>query len=215
MQSKNEKSSRIGIVVSAWAVLCVVGMAVLWRYESAPGKADAAPIQWPAQSELQRAGATHYTLVIAFHPHCPCSRASLRELDRLIAQCGDQLRAIAIFVRPADASPGWEETDLWRDAAAMKNVSVRVDMDGTEAKRFGAETSGQALLYSPTGQLLFQGGITASRGHEGDNDGSDAILAAVLHHIERTDAIPKTDVYGCSLQGNEAETKCLPRGSQP
>ena len=36
---------------------------------------------------------------------------------------------------------------------------------GIESRRFGAATSGQALLYAADGRLLFAGGITESRGH--------------------------------------------------
>jgi len=32
------------------------------------------------------------------------------------------------------------------------------------------------MLYDKLGQLVFNGGITSSRGHEGDNEGQDAII---------------------------------------
>ena len=54
------------------------------------------------------------------------------------------------------------------------------DISGDEARRFGAATSGEALLYSPSGKLLFHGGITPSRGHEGGSVGRDALVRCVL-----------------------------------
>ena len=53
------------------------------------------------------------------------------------------------------------------------------DVEGVEARRFGAQTSGTTSLYSPDGRLLFSGGITSSRGHEGDNAGEDALTQAI------------------------------------
>ncbi len=44
----------------------------------------------------------------------------------------------------------------------------------------GSSTSGQVLLYDPSGRLAFSGGITAARGHVGDNAGSDAIVGLVM-----------------------------------
>jgi hypothetical protein len=74
------------------------------------------------------------------------------------------------------------------------------DPDGAETRRFGAATSGETLLYSPAGKLLFRGGITASRGHSGDNYGRDAIVALVNKPSRR---FSNTPVFGCSLLSKE------------
>ena len=68
-----------------------------------------------------------------------------------------------------------------------------------KAKSFGAFTSGQALLYSKDGHLLFTGGITESRGHEGSNEGADAIETFVNHGRLPTSETP---VFGCALGVN-------------
>jgi hypothetical protein len=55
---------------------------------------------------------------------------------------------------------------------------------------------------------MFQGGITISRGHSGDNPGRSAINA-LLHH-ELSNQI-KTPVFGCSLFEAECQqgtTEC-------
>ena len=52
------------------------------------------------------------------------------------------------------------------------------DDDGAEARRFGAETSGQTLLYDARGALAFSGGITGARGHAGDNAGRASLRRA-------------------------------------
>ena len=85
-------------------------------------------------------------------------------------------------------------------AALIPGVRPVEDLDGREALRFGAVTSGQTLLYDVSGRLLFNGGITAARGHAGTNDGRDAVLSLLangssLRHTTR--------VFGCSLLGGE------------
>jgi hypothetical protein len=70
------------------------------------------------------------------------------------------------------------------------------DHDGVEARRFGAATSGQVILYDARGTLLFSGGITPARGHSGDSTGRDAILALL---IDGSSEASETPVFGCSL----------------
>jgi hypothetical protein len=91
---------------------------------------------------------------------------------------------------------GWEKTGLWRSASALPDVTVVRDDDGVEARRFGVETSGQTLLYDGRGTLIFSGGITGSRGHEGANAG-EASLVALLTRGEADRS--GTSVFGCPL----------------
>jgi hypothetical protein len=85
----------------------------------------------------------------------------------------------ALLVRPEGAPSGWEATDLADAAKKIPGVEVHVDVDGREARAFGAVVSGHALLFDPAGALLFSGGLTAARGHEGDSVGQASILAAL------------------------------------
>ena len=82
-------------------------------------------------------------------------------------------------------------------AAAIPGAQVLRDAGGVEAARFQAATSGQTLLYSAEGDLLFNGGITSARGHAGDNFGKSAIISLVnggrAEHAE-------TPVFGCTLE---------------
>lgn len=53
-------------------------------------------------------------------------------------------------------------------------------------RRFGAYTSGQVMLYDTDRRLAFNGGITGSRGHEGNNKGRQAITDWIdTGHAER------------------------------
>jgi hypothetical protein len=138
------------------------------------------------------------------HPHCPCTRASLGELARLMAQAQGRVTAYVLFVKPSDFPDGWEKTDLLTSASAIPGVTVVRDDEGVEAGRFRAATSGQTMLYDAGGKLLFSGGITSARGHEGDNAGRAAIVSLLT-----TDEAGQggTPVFGCPLfaEGNECQ----------
>jgi len=132
------------------------------------------------------------------HPRCTCTRASLAELAELLARAKERPRTYVVFVKPGGTGVDWEHTDLWRTAAALPGVTVLRDDAGVEARRFGAATSGQVLLYAPDGRLLFSGGATGARAHPGDNLGRASIVALLNHDaaLERT-----TPVFGCPLFG--------------
>ena len=74
-----------------------------------------------------------------------------------------------------------------------------MDVDGTEAGRFGAATSGQVLLYDAGGRLRFSGGLTSTRGHPGESPGHRRI-AAVVGGGDTEEAT--TRVFGCALAGS-------------
>jgi len=182
----------IGIL---WVSLLGAGFALLEREEFTP-VADTQPLaSFPVHSAIPLAQ-DKPTLVLFMHPYCPCSRASLHELDQLLAETPNKLSVNLVFTIPKDMPPGWEQEDLWKSAIKMSGVRVMRDQEGVEAQQFGVKGSGHALLYDPSGKLLFSGGITPSRGHEGDNPGRSAIVSFVLHGHA---LVTHTPVFGCSL----------------
>nr|UXE46195.1 hypothetical protein Hi04_10k_c5981_00014 [uncultured bacterium] len=113
-----------------------------------------------------------------------------------MARVQGRLQAWVVFVRSGATTDEWAKTDLWSSASAIPGVRTLID-DGSEARRFGAETSGETLLYGGSGRLLFAGGITGARGHYGDNAG----VSAVSDLIDRPDPrlAGTSAVYGCPL----------------
>ncbi len=211
-ESSNIWRYRRGQLVATWVCLTLGAMAVLWRYEMAPGAVGAVPARLP-EGSITTSSDGKYTLLLALHTHCPCSRATIRELSRIVARCGSQLRITAFVVCPSRMPRDWAQTDLWRDAAAVPNMTVRADPDGNQCRLLGAQTSGHAMLYGRGGELLFQGGITSERGHEGDNAGSDAIISAISNGVKNTSAPATTPVYGCPLEGSkQSPTACSVEG---
>jgi len=182
-----------------WAVGICAGLYVLWSYAHRPGVKDASPARWPVASQIQRTQ-DRPTLLFFAHPQCPCTRASIRELERLTARLHKNIDTHVVFMEPAESASEWSWTDLSSGAKAIHEAHVIFDHGGLECDLFRARTSGLTLLYSNAGELLFQGGITASRGHEGDNDGIAALTAILLDG--RTQAW-QTAVFGCPLQRPE------------
>jgi len=189
-----------------WLLAVGIGLGFLWNYELSPGAPGTPPGRWPTDSQIPRAPG-RATLVMLAHPHCPCTRASLRELALIMARCQGRLTAQVLFSKPTGTAPDWEKTDLWCSAAAIPGVSVRSDDDGLEARHFQAVTSGQTVLYDAEGHLLFSGGITPSRGHSGDNAGRSTIVSLLTQGVaDRTE----TFVFGCSLL--KASSECPGQG---
>ena len=177
-----------------WVALVGLGFWWLVRYEIEPG-AGSSLARWPAGTELALDGARP-TLLVFVHPRCPCSRATIAELDRLVTGVRERARVEVLVYDDPALGPDWAESDLTRSARHIVGASVARDPHGALARRFDALTSGQALLFAPDGRLLFRGGITDARGHEGDNPGSQAVLA-LLDDPSR--APLETPVFGCSL----------------
>jgi hypothetical protein len=191
----DKKRSVLIAAFALWLLLIGGGMTILWGYERTPGAASAAPDRWPAGSRI-RPAADRPTLVMLVHPRCPCTRASIGELARLMTQAQGRVTAYVLFVKLPDFPDGWEQTDLWAGAAAIPGVTVVRDDEGAEAGRFRATTSGQTVLYDASGKLLFSGGITSARGLVGDNAGR----AAAVSLLTAGQAGQKeTPVYGCPL----------------
>ena len=178
-----------------WGLGVSGGLLAMSTYENRPGLAATAPSYWPVASRIERTEGLA-TLVMVVHPHCPCSRASIEELDRLMARTWGLVTTHVLFLKPPGLPEDWAKTDLWRSAAASPGTHVLRDDDGAEAARFGAATSGQVVLYDAQGRLLFSGGITASRGHAGDNEGRDTIVALLTRGRATRHDSP---VFGCSL----------------
>jgi len=179
-----------------WGAAVVVGFVLLFLYDATPGIRGDSPERWPEASAL-RPEPGMSTLVMAVHPHCPCTRASLSELALVMARLRDRVRAHVLFTLPPGAERSWAEGGLWSTASDIPGVIPLIDSDGMEAAHFGIETSGHTLLYDRDGALLFSGGITPSRGHEGDSAGRDAIVSLVENGASPLNITP---VYGCALR---------------
>lgn len=204
--------AQTNLVVSSaiWLACVCAGFHAMLAYGGRPGPASTVGPTWPAATGL-KLSESPYTLVLFLHPQCPCSNATLNELAVLLAKC-PQIRAQVLFIRPNVFQPGWEKTHLWTTVESLPGATAQVDPEGKESTVFSAQTSGECALYDRTGRLRFKGGITGSRGHEGDNRGL-SIIEEIVQRGGTTAGEPITPAFGCPLTGklseHEAKGLCL------
>jgi len=203
VQLRTKTTVVTAMLAIGWIAAVVCGLRAMTTYETTPGRIGTIPQGWP-ESRIHRA-TDRMTLVMLAHPRCPCTRASIGELAQIMARTQGKVRAYVLFLKPSESGIDWEDTELWRKAAAIPGVTALADVNGAEARRFGVETSGHTLLFGSDGRLLFNGGVTQSRGHSGDNVGEDAIVALVNNHAG---GLSRTLVFGCSLF-NQTKTETV------
>jgi len=171
------------------------GLKGLFEYAGAKGDSGSPPAKWPASTVIDAPRDLPVIVMIA-HPQCPCTRASLSELAKIMSGRQSKVRAYVLFLKPKDFPDAWTKTDLWTTAGSIPGVTVLRDFEGHEAAKFNVSTSGHTLLYDGNGDLVFSGGITGARGHAGDNQGVDLILCSIDHVNGGTRSTP---VFGCPV----------------
>jgi hypothetical protein len=187
--------AKLSFLGSSWLLAVGLGLWVLFDYQTTPGAVSALSEHWPADSALQR-DPDRPTLVMFVHPHCPCSRASLHELLVLATHSGRSVHSIVVFSEPKGLASDGMNGELWKTARSIPDVTCVADAGGLETSLFKARVSGETMLYDADGPLLFHGGITLSRGHEGDNPGRFAIESLLAGEPVAVRDMP---VFGCRL----------------
>lgn len=193
------KPARYQFILFIWVIAVYFGFSNLLIYSITPGESAPESLPWPADSKLERAS-DQATLVAFLHPKCPCSAATVGEIERLMTALRGRAKVLAVLFWPKNKPVQWVKARLWERLVDIPGIIPTLDRDGEEAKNFHAKTSGQILLYDPKGKLVFAGGITPARGHSGDSSGREAIL----NYMSTGSVIKKNSpVFGCSLRNPE------------
>jgi hypothetical protein len=174
------------LLFAGWLLVCAFGLVALAAQAGKSGESAGAPATWPVSARVPKA-AGRPTLLLFAHPRCACTRATMRELERLLARAKDK-PDVTVVLAPGGEAPG-----------TIPGARVFRD-DGTEAARFSARTSGQVVIYGRDGKLAYSGGVTPSRGHEGDSRGRDLALLALSGTGSKESS---ADVFGCGLAKKE------------
>lgn len=193
------------VAAIVWMVATTVGLFALISYSNTSGDVGVTPVELPSSPTIRNTNGTS-TLLMFIHPQCPCSQASLQQLAQIHARCHDKVTIRILFRSASESSDTWVQTRLWKSAQRIPGAIVSVDPDGRTAADFGARTSGHVLVYNADGQLVFNGGITAARGHEGDSLGTSAVIACLREGTSIQETVP---VFGCDLHST-----LEPRGEQ-
>lgn len=138
------------------------------------------------------------TLILFAHPKCTCTEATLVELAKLKKELGTRI-AVKVYISYDQQDYNEDHEKIENEARRIPHVTVEKDMDRVVAGQFGALTSGQTVLYAPEGNLLYQGGITGSRGHVGDNPGVREITRIVTSPFIIVDSRERLPTFGCHL----------------
>lgn len=138
-------------ILPAWSIAVIGGMGALFAYASEPGLVRHAPQSWPQSTALEPPE-RRPALLVFLHPNCPCSRATVRQLERLVADADGRMSVrVLVLDRRLDrrtdltelpdrgsrgrrtdlkgltghtvATVGWSEADL---AAATDHVAAHI-----------------------------------------------------------------------------------------
>lgn len=158
-------------------------------------QASASLAVWPANSQWDRADGA-YQLILFAHPFCPCTRASLSELAESLTRLPKSTAIRIVFATAGLPQSEVQDSDLVSMARRLPGAEVRFDEQSAEAMHFGATLSGETLVFDPHGRLIFHGGLTPGRGHQGDT--------AAQRQMERlvngqTGPVCRCSVFGCRL----------------
>ena len=230
------RSTRLLLIIATgiWIATVAGGLGFLMAYANRPGDQGDAISEWPEASPISLAR-DRPTLLLFAHPKCPCTKASIGELDWIMTRCGDDVDSHVLFFQPDGETEDWCRTSCWARAVMIPNVDVSVDPESRMARQFGIKTSGHVLLYAPDGELLFEGGITQSRGHAGESPGRTRLVSLIREHANlggsdggrsnskdspsspRSDADRDSDstcVFGCPLHDPEVAARSSPSGER-
>lgn len=190
------------ITITTLAIFWVAGVVLsaryLLRYEKTPGRLDSAPLHWP-QGVAEAGDKRLPTLVVVLHPRCSCSRASLTELKKAAESFQTPFNALLLLSKPSSGGGDLQKMSSM-DTLRDWHAQVVLDEDGALAARFGAQTSGEVILYSAEDltarrNLLYAGGVTGARGMEGENPGAEALVRAFREQRHQA----SRPVFGCGL----------------
>ena len=195
-------SSR-GVVVAVWmwAVAVLIGAATLLQYSLFEGARADVPLRQPEKQSVTAAEKSKADVFVFVHPHCPCSRATVTQLNRLTERSDSEAIIHVLFFCPDSQPDAWTRTTLWAEAAKNDELVCSIDRGGRRAAEFGVRTSGHVVAFDPTGQRTFSGGITGSRGHAGACRGSDVLMNIIQGREVCSTELP---VFGCAFVGADS-----------
>jgi hypothetical protein len=117
-------------------------------------------------------------------------------LKSLIKSHAGAIETDLYFYEPSGYPKDWAHGSLWHDAVQIPGAHLVEDLDGAEAKRHGAYTSGTVQLYDAhSGELIFSGGVTPGRGQYGESRG----LNSIEDYFAGKKGTRSSPVYGCAI----------------
>ncbi|MEO1614201.1 MAG: hypothetical protein AAFV88_00030 [Planctomycetota bacterium] len=183
-------------IVIVWLAVVTAGFLALFAYGFESGPTG------DLRNLSPQSASGKWQLVMAVHPKCACTNATYAELERLLRHVGKETDCQILVFEPED-SVAFSDTQLLARFKSIPGVKIQRDPGGVQALSLGMTTSGCLAVWDPKGSPRFFGGITASRGHEGMNAGSNAVANLILH---RSDGQVTHRVFGCPIQNHAMDS---------
>ena len=130
-------------------------------------------------------------LVVVLHSMCPCSLGTVANLHYLTPA---QSRKIDVTL--VVTGPHCRTSAVAVQACLVPRAHIRFLTEGQVIAKYGALTSGQAYLFDQSGALVFAGGLTDSRGCQGQSRG----MKAVTDTIAGKPCVKALPVFGCPVR---------------
>src|SRR5688572_5493109 len=112
--------------LAVWLGMAGAGIAILTSHSRTPGREGSPSGSWPAGLNIRHTPGLA-TLLVFLHSECPCSRASVAELARVLAKNGRPVQVMACVARwKGDPAGG----SLWDAAERIPGVKVVADVEG-------------------------------------------------------------------------------------
>lgn len=191
-------------LLAAWIFVVICGFAAVASYSNEPGKLGVPPAATAVGIESPRSG---YLVVLAVHPKCSCTRATIAQLETLLEREPNIREVLVLISRPTGYFEDWATSDLAGVFQGLRNTRIEDDEGCRRAMALGMATSGSIVLYDHQGVARYWGGLTLGRGHVGDAPGMEAVRQIVRG---TTDRVGHGEVYGCSLLSTSPRTHACP-----
>jgi hypothetical protein len=188
------RGSQLPIVAlgAAWSLAILWTCGSLWDHAYRPAKN---PTDFPAPFAADETTSSSRIVLFA-HPFCPCTKATLSELEESLSRLPANVAVAVVFVTvglpPAEVSA----SPLMAMARSLPHVTVKQDDAGHLACSYGATVSGETFFVDSRGRVLYHGGLTPARGHQGDATGQTLLEQVARGKREGPCAAP---IFGCSL----------------
>jgi hypothetical protein len=139
------------------------------------------------------------------HERLSVHRGSIREFERLLEGIDLLHRPEITIIVCGEPDPSFEQ----RLNRIFPFARIQHDFDCREARRFGATTSGQLMIFDHESRARFSGGITVARGHEGLSKGSVTVreILSRPRSSDEPNRIVDFPVFGCPLPHESADAQ--------
>lgn len=180
-----------------WIFLVLSGFAFFYQYEFEEG-------DFHVKKDYSKIIEKHFSsqdlsniLICFLHPKCPCSDATIYELNRLRTS-NKELKIIAVLSFPENTYSEWKTINrVDNQLSRIEGLEIIEDKNSEMAKDFGGLTSGSCYLFRDS-ELMFAGGITPSRGHLGKTEAHEIISKKASN-----EDLLVQKVFGCPINSTE------------